>query len=144
MPLTTKWSIKISIVVLAAGVLMLGYLYLNSEARGFRVVEIKQGVVVETKLTGEQTSYQTYHASIAGYRGAAEADMYAYAEKVFSEQLREIANRDGKSQVWITFYLEHVVIDGQEKTKTFRIIYARDSIDGFGWHRLEKTSTTKI
>jgi len=60
--------------------------------------------------------------------------MYAYAELIFSAQFRNLADREGKSQVWITFYLERVHIHGQEVTKTFRIIFANE---GKGWHRLE-------
>ena len=60
--------------------------------------------------------------------------MYAYADKIFSDQLRDMAERDPKSQIWFTFYLERVVINGQEKIRTFRIIFARE---GAGWRRLE-------
>jgi hypothetical protein len=104
------------------------------ELKRFRVIEFKPTAVVETKLSGEQIVYQTYHVAVAGYPEAAEADMYTCADKIFSDQFRGLADRDSKSQVWLTFYLEEVHVNGQSKARTFRIIFAKE---GSGWHRLE-------
>ena len=132
--LLNKRSKLVFLVALVVGVLLIVTVYWNHLSTGFRVIEFKPTPVVETKLSGEQTIYQTYHVAVAGYPDAAEADMYAYAERIFSDQFRDLADREGKSQVWITFYLERVHIHGQEAIKTFRIIFANE---GKGWHRLE-------
>jgi hypothetical protein len=136
MPLIKRWSIGVSVFAVVVGVLLLADTYLSRQSSSFRVAEIKPTPVIETKLSGERTIYQTYHVSVAGYPLAADADMYAYAERIFSDQVRDMADQEGKSQIWFTFYLERVVINGQEKIRTFRIIYANE---GNGWHRLEPT-----
>ena len=134
MALIKRWPIRVSVFALAIGVLLLVSVYWSRQSSSFRLAEIKPTPVVETKLSGERTVYQTYHVSVAGYPEATEADMYAYAERIFSDQVRDMADREGKSQIWFTFYLERVVINGQEKIRTFRIIFANE---GHGWHRLE-------
>jgi hypothetical protein len=101
----------------------------------FRVVQVAALVFTETKLSGEQTTYQAYHAHVEAYPGAAVADMHEYAERLFESQLRSIAERDGKSQVWITFNLDRVVVDGQARINTYRFIFARE---GNGWRELRK------
>jgi hypothetical protein len=140
MPLIKRWSIGVSVFAVVIGVLLLANTYLSRQSSSFRVAEIKPTPVIETKLSGERTIYQTYHVSVAGYPLAADADMYAYAERIFSDQVRDMADQEGKSQIWFTFYLERVVINGQEKIRTFRIIYANE---GSGWHRLEPTIPKK-
>ena len=132
--LLSRISKPVFLVALLVVVLLIITTYWSGTSIGFSVIEFKPTPVVETKLSGEQTIYQTYHVAVAGYPDAAEADMYAYAELIFSAQFRNLADREGKSQVWITFYLERVHIHGQEVTKTFRIIFANE---GKGWHRLE-------
>lgn len=132
MHLFKGWPIKVAAVAVGVSVFVFVTTHLNRPS--FRLAEVKPAPVVETKLSGEQTIYQTIHAAVAGYPDATEADMYAYADKIFSDQLRDMAERDAKSQIWITFYLERVVINGQEKIRTFRIIFAQEST---GWRRLE-------
>jgi hypothetical protein len=132
--LLNRRSKPVFLVALLVGVLLIIGACWNRLSTSFRVIEFKPTPVVETKLSGEQTIYQTYHVAVAGYPDAAEADMYAYADRIFLDQFRDLADGEGKSQVWITFYLERVHIRGQEATRTFRIIFANE---GKGWHRLE-------
>jgi hypothetical protein len=135
-----RLPIRASVFVLAIAVVLFFSIFWSRLFPIFHVVEIKPVPVVETKLSGERTVYQTLHVSVAGYPRATEADMYAYAELIFSNQLRDMADRQGKSQIWITFLLEKVVINGQEKIRTFRTIFANE---GRGWHRLEPNAAKK-
>lgn len=138
MRLIKRWRIPVSVFAVVIGAILLANVHLSRKP-SFRVAEIKPTAVIETH-SGKETIYQTYHVSVAGYPEATEAEMYRYAERIFSDQVRDMADRDGKSQVWITFYLEKVVINGQEKIRTFRTIFAND---GNGWHRLEPTQAKK-
>lgn len=132
----SKWVLLVALLV---GAHLIPPLVWAQDLKHFRVIEFKPTAVVETKLSGEQIVYQTYQVIVAGYSEAAEADMYAYADKIFSDQFRDLADRDSKSQVWLTFYLENVHINGQSMTRTFRIIFANE---GKGWHRLEQKNKT--
>ena len=90
-------------------------------------------VVVETTSSGEQVRHQAYQAHVTAYAQPPEAEMVAFAWRLFTDRLRVLAEQDGKSQVWTTFYLSRPK-DG-ERVKTFRVIYQRD---GQGWRRVER------
>jgi hypothetical protein len=134
MAFARRSQIWFSVFALVIGALALVIVLWSRQFSSFRLAEVKATPVIETRLSGEQIIYQTYHVAVDGYPEATEADMYAYAERIFSDQVRGMADRDRKSQVWITFYLERVHINGQEKIRTFRIIFANESN---GWQRLE-------
>ncbi len=126
-------------IVLAALVVgLLGTTWIIHTAVGpsnFRLLSVQPIVFVETKLSGEQIPHQAYQAHVGAYPGAEPADMSAYAERLFSQQLRDMADRDGKTQVWITFYLDRAIRNGTALTKTFRVIYVRDAT---GWRPADR------
>ncbi len=130
------------IVLAALAVTLVGMALVVHSAGGtapssFRLLSVHPMVVVDTKLSGEQIPRQAYQAHIVAYSGAADADMKPYADRLFSEQLRAMAEREGKTQVWITFYLDRTLIDGTGFTKTFRAIYVHDAT---GWRPADRLS----
>ena len=98
----------------------------------FELLQIAPLVFVETTSSGEQVRHQAYQAHVTAYSRPPEAEMVAFAWRIFTDRLRVLAEQDGKSQVWTTFYLSRPK-DG-ERVKTFRVIYLRD---GEGWRRGE-------
>ncbi len=123
------------IVLAALAVTLVGMALVVHSARGtvpsgFRLLSVQAMAFVDKKLSGERIPGQAYQAHIVAYSGAQDADMRPYADRLFSEQLREMAEREGKTQVWVTFYLDHTLLDGTGLTKTFRAIYVHDAT---GW-----------
>ncbi len=134
MTILSRRTIKLALTVVTIVALWLACLQWAAQAQQFSLIEVKPLVVHETKLSGEQIDHQTYQVYVAGYPGAADAAMYAYAEQIFPGRIRDLAEREGKTQVWITFFLERVVVNGQERMNRFRTIFVRE---GAGWRRLE-------
>jgi hypothetical protein len=139
--LVRRWAVKAVLLAAVIGGLWFAGIQSGAQPKSFRLIEIRPLVFYESKLTGEQVAFQAYHAHVAAYPGAANADMNAYADQIFSRDVRDMANRDEKTYVWVTFYLERVIVDGQERTKTFRIIFVRE---GGSWQRLQPTGQKAV
>jgi hypothetical protein len=68
--------------------------------------------------------------------------LVAFALKLFDENLRVSLDRDAKSNVaFVTFYLGPAVINGQQATKTYRVVFQRK--DG-QWFRLENGQWVRV
>jgi hypothetical protein len=50
--------------------------------------------------------------------------LVAFAQKLFDESLRGSLDRDAKSNIaFVTFYLGPATINGQQGTKTYRVVF---------------------
>ena len=85
--------------------------YWNADAAcSFRVDAVAPSVFVETRASGEQIAHQMYQAHLTPFHGTTELCMTANAQSLFDQRLRSMADRDGKTQVWVTYYTDVRVV----------------------------------
>jgi hypothetical protein len=68
--------------------------------------------------------------------------LVAFAQKLFDESLRGSLDRDATSNTaFVTFYLGATIINGQQATKTYRVVFQRK--DG-QWFRLKNGQWVRV
>lgn len=137
----TRWAKSIVALSVAIGALWIANVQFSAQSRSFRIIDIEPMVFVENKLSGEQIRHLAYQARVQAYADSVIPAMDAYARQLFSDRLRDMAEHDGKTQIWITFFMERVVIGGENRMKTFRAIFVHDAA---GWRRVEPAHQQKV
>jgi hypothetical protein len=105
-----------------------------AQSCGFRYT-VTHHVFVETKTSGEQISHQADQAHLKPLGETTELCITANAQSLFDTQLRSMAERDGKTQVWMTYYIGEANVGVVQVAKTFRVIFVRE---GDTWRRAGK------
>jgi len=104
----------------------------QAQSKGFRVDRVSFLTFVEAKEAGEKTNHSGIQAHVTVGPGATTDDMDKFADRLQDTELRAFAEKEHRSLVFITFYVEKAVVDGKESWKLYRVIYAKDAD---GWKR---------
>jgi hypothetical protein len=105
------------------------------ETAGFRLREVKPLELVLNPKPGVIERYIGVQAHVDADPQTDQQVLVAFAWKLFDESLRVSLDRDAKSNVaFVTFYLGPAIINGQQATKTYRVVFQRK--DG-RWCRLK-------
>src|SRR3954454_20748031 len=90
-------AIIVAVIAVVIGAVWAADLRWGAHAAGIRLLDIEPFVFIENKLSGEQIRYNAVQARLAADQVSSIADMDAYAERLFADQLRGMAERDGKT-----------------------------------------------
>jgi hypothetical protein len=134
----TESIVKVTAIVVLIGAVGAAAVFLSGtpsgEGCGFRLDGVTALVFVETTASAEQITHHAYQAHLTPVQATSELCMTTNAQSLMDSRLRSMAEQDGKSQVWITYYTDVATVGDQKVAKTFRVIFVRE---GEGWRRLE-------
>ncbi len=106
----------------------------KSQVQGIVLREVKPLLLVLNPKPGVTERHVGLQAHFSAAPNTEPAAMTAFAEQWFSDRLRKELSTDPAANVaFLTFYLGPAVMDGQQVTKTFRVVY--QLVDGEWQHK---------
>ena len=120
--------------VFSAIAALLGGCYNEADkTAGPKLRELKPLVLVLNPKPGVSERYTGQQAHIDADPRTDQPTLVAFAQSTFESHLRASLDRNGSDLAFVTFYLGPAIINGQQGTKTFRVVFQKK---GGAWTRL--------